>query len=594
MSAGRSPSRPRLTNAALAALLFMAAVAPRFFRLEMGLRHAPDFDESIFVENALGMIERGDWNHHFYEYPGLLLWLLRIALELTGARGADAYGVARALVALASALTVPLVFAAVSSWISRPVGVVVALMLALSPLDIEVAHMFRPDAVLAPLLFAAMAFASPGNSGPSIRLAWITASIATAMKFSAALVFVPLLLATFAARVTLPRVARLSGLALAIFAILSPFTFLAGADSVAGMGVQLDYHYGSGPHPTFLPTLIGFLTDTLTHALSIPGVALVVWGIVVAWRERARWSQPWIVFPAIWIFVFSTSGVRFGRFVVPVLGALAVLAGLGLRDLLARSRPLALAVAGLALALLSLGAGAYLAAIREPLTLDLALDWLSRSPGVVSVGSSLEELGALDNRGPEITPLRGFRGDAFVAQQFDALVLPAGAATPPGFTQAGRFTPVSVHNGPDIQILRALPRPPLSMLDLGRVRVRSSAMERMAKLTDGQVSTRWGSDISPAWIELEWAEAVRPSRLELVFGAVAPNRDLAVTVSDDSGGLEWHALRPPVERQHPGIDGRSQRLAWPPRPTRRLRIEFGGQAPLRIGELRVFSEDPAR
>ena len=123
------------------------------------------------MENALGMIVRGDWDHRFYEYPGLLLWILRIVLTVTGARGAEAYLASRTLVALVSSAAVLLVFAAVSSWVSRRAGLIVALMLSLSPVDVETAHMVRPDSVIAPLLFAALVLAAPREGMAFPRLA---------------------------------------------------------------------------------------------------------------------------------------------------------------------------------------------------------------------------------------------------------------------------------------------------------------------------------------------------------------------------------------------------------------------------------------
>ena len=581
----------RIGTIALGAAVFGVAATLRFVHLDFGLRHQPDYDERIFVENALGMIARDDWDHRFYEYPGLLIWILRIVLTATGARGADAYLVARSLIAFISAITVLLVFVVVSSWVSRRSALVVALMLALSPIDIEIAHMLHPDSVIAALLFAALALAAPRNGEGSPWLAWVAATVATAIKFSAAIVFAPLLLAALAARTTLPRIAARSLLALVLFAVLSPYTLLGGTDSVAGMRVQLAYHYEATPTSDFASRLGGLLTDTLPRALSLPGLALAAWGAAMSLRARSRWALCWILFPTLWIVIFSTTGARFGRFMVPTLGALCLLAAVGLEDLFVRTRLVTLATSVLALALPALDTSHYLSALHAPLTLDQALDRIGAAPEIESVGSTIPELGALDIGGGEIVPLRGFRGDAFVASQFDALVLTGAVSTPSGFVLVARFSPKSIHNGPEVAVFRALTPRRFSTLDLRDARVRSSAPQRDSQLSDGQVSTRWRADASPAFIEVAWPSAVVPVRLEIAFGATPPDREFRLKVSDDSGVIETHSLRPPLERQRQGARGLSQLLAWLGRPpTRTLRIDLAGPVPLQIGELRVFAD----
>src|SRR5919197_3201420 len=88
------------TRLALAAVLVLAGVL-RFTALSWGLRHVPHLDEQYFVENVRGMLARGDLDHRFHEYPGLMFYLL-LPLEAAVDRTTLArrgYLVARALVA---------------------------------------------------------------------------------------------------------------------------------------------------------------------------------------------------------------------------------------------------------------------------------------------------------------------------------------------------------------------------------------------------------------------------------------------------------------------------------------------------------------
>lgn len=581
--------RDRGLGVALGATVIAIALAVRFHHLGWGLQHLPDYDERIFVENALGMISRGDWDHRFYEYPGLLLWMLRGLLEATGARGAEAYLVSRGLIALFSATTVGLVFAIASRWVSRRAAVAAALLLALSPIDVETAHMLRPDVVIAPFVLLAMFFATPKAGPPRLAAAVLAGTVATAIKFSAAIVFAPLVAVAIMARLRPARTAGLAVVALVLFAALSPYTFLAGAESIAGMRTQVSYHYGEAEAPGFMAMLGGFVTDTLARALSWSGLLLGAWGVVAGWRSDRRRTLVWLSFPVLWLLVFSTSGARYGRFLVPVLGALAVLIARGIEDLLRRSRPVVFAV-GLAIAVglisTSLDTRWYLGEIAN-LTMDRALATVRALPNARFVGSPIIDLGALSVDTPDITPLPGFRGAEPAAAQFDALVLPSQMAAPAGFREAARIEPTSIHSGPALTVFRAAPVVETSLLDPAAAMLHSSAPDREAQLRDGAASTRWRSEGGRGFIEIRFADSAIPSRVELDFGASPPDRDYAVMVTDDRGPVEALPLRPPIERQHAG-NPFSQVIAWEGRPTRTLRLDLEGRAPLRIGELRVF------
>ena len=565
------------------------ALALRLHHLGWGLQHLPDYDERIFVENVLGMISRGDWDHRFYEYPGLLLWMLRGLLEVTGARGAEAYLVCRGFVAVFSTATVGLVFAIANAWVSRRAAFAAALLLAVSPLDIETAHMLRPDAVIAPLLLLAMFFAVPRTGAPRLGAAVLAATVATAIKFSAAIMFAPLAVVALRTRLRPARAAALALGALTLFSLLSPYTFLGGAESLAGMRTQVDYHYDEAEAPGFAAMLGGFLTDTLPRSLSWPGLMVGVWGLLASWRAGRRQTLLWLSFPVIWLLVFSTSGARYGRFLVPILGTLCVVLAIGVEDLLARSRPVA-AGAGLAIAASLILSGAstrwYLGEL-EGLTMDRAMDAVRGLPNARFIGSPVVDIGALSSERTEVTPLPGLRGTEDAAAQFDALILPARMAAPTGFREVARIEPTSTHSGPALAVYRAVVRFEARSLDPALASLQSSATDREARLRDGVASTRWRSEGARGFMEIRFAEPTTPARLELDYGASPPDRDYAVVVTDDTGTVDTLPLRPPVEGQRMGAPF-SQVIAWSGRPTRRLRIDLAGGAPLRIGELRVF------
>src|SRR5687767_5059751 len=131
-----SPSR-----VALLATLLLAAIL-RFAALGWGLRHTPHIDEQFFVENVRGMLARGDLDHRFHEYPGLVFYLL-----LPGVAAADrttlareGYLLARGVVAAFGVLSVALAYRLGRAMAGTTAGLAAALLLAVSPIEVQTAQ----------------------------------------------------------------------------------------------------------------------------------------------------------------------------------------------------------------------------------------------------------------------------------------------------------------------------------------------------------------------------------------------------------------------------------------------------------------------
>jgi len=58
----------------LVTVLVVAAVL-RFWRLGAGIPHALGVDEHVIVERVLAIMRTGDFNPHFFDYPGLAYYL---------------------------------------------------------------------------------------------------------------------------------------------------------------------------------------------------------------------------------------------------------------------------------------------------------------------------------------------------------------------------------------------------------------------------------------------------------------------------------------------------------------------------------------
>ena len=587
-------NRPSHGNSiAIALALTLLAAGLRFNSLDAGLKHEPHSDERVFVEEAEAMIARGDWSPRYFEYPGLLLWMFKALFLITEPAGADAYLVARSFIAACSSAAVFVVTMLGCRWFSLLSGVLSGMLLALSPVCVHTAHSIRPDAVIHGLLIAALAAGAPlrGDSRPA--LAWILGGVAVAVKFSAALVFPALLLAALLDRLPLRKIAWLCLLALGAFTLLSPGTFLGRGQSVVGLSSQIGYHYANQVGMV-LPSLVQHLTHTLPLALSWPGIGLV--GVGVATFLRHRRGAVWVAFIGVWVLVFSSTDVSFIRFMVPVTGALSLLAGAGFIAMMERSSwapRLAFTVwAVAALSISGFEVSQYLQGIGRPSTRDRALAWIEAQPGLQHVASMEDGLGRFTPHTADIVHVdAGAVDNELLVSHLDALILTAGTKAPSGFQEAARFSPASPAEGREL-VAYAHPAPPrFTAQALDRAFLRTSSPDRDHKLLESSLRTRWRADTSPAFIEVTLPEAADLGRVELLYGSVSRGKDQVSRVLVDGSRVPFARVRGPVNRQRRDR-GRSELLAFPAARARTIRLELEGDPPFIASHLRVYTKAP--
>lgn len=577
----------------IATLLTLLAAGLRFSVLDAGLRHEPHSDERVFVEEAQAMVSRGDWKPRYFEYPGLLIWVFKALFLAFDPVGPQAYVVARAFVAASSSLAVFMVAFLGCRWFSAPAGLLAGMLLALSPVCVHTAHTVRPDAVIHGLIFAALAAGAPLKGAPRPALAWFLGAVAVSVKFSAALVFPALLLAALLDRLRPLRIVGLGSLAAVSFFVLSPWTLLGREDSLGGVFAQLGYHYSSQVE-SLLPSLAHHLTHTLPLALSWPGIGLALVGLMTFLTNRRGFV--WVAFIGLWILVFSSTDVSFIRFMVPVLGALSLLAAAGFVALLARSRKAlrpALAVwAGAALLISGFEVGEDIRGRARPSTQDRALDWLQARPGLAHVGSMEHGLGRFSRSAPDIVDLTpSHLEDHLLLRQLDALILPVGASAPGDFIEAARFSPRLPGEGREL-VAFVHPAPPrFAVQPLERNFLRTSAPNREHHLLEPSLKTRWRADSSPAFIEVTLPEAVNLARVELRYGPISRGRDQVSRVFVDGARVPFTRVRGPVHRQRRDRVV-SELLAFRASLARTIRIELEGEPPFIASELKVYTTPP--
>lgn len=603
-----SEPRPRARHLLLGAILVAAALL-RLLHAGQGLRHTPHEDERYFVENVARMLATGSLDHGFYEYPGLLFYLLAPALALAGTGqppGPRAYLAARLFIALAGVLAVALAGRFGRRLAGPAAGLWAAAFLAFSPVHVEAAHMLRPDVVLDALMvlffLALLRLQEEGTPRADLR-AGAALGLAVGLKFSAGLGAACLLAARFLAPGRRWRGLALAGLAGAlVFALVSPYALVNAASFAQGVFTQLAYHYQPRPATPdpLLQRLLAY-PSVWPKALGWPGALLALAGLALARREWRRFL-PFVLLPPLTALVFSTTDYFYNRFMIPSLSVLAVLAGLALQAAGERRPRAALAAGLLALALPATASWRYLEAIGRPSTRDRVADWAARQlPGPARILTDVPQLD-FDPRFELARPRFFDAGARLQAGESDLVVArPEDLPLFPGLAPVAEIDTRSPYEGPRLLLLQPA-RPVWSALPLAGARLSASASpERVEALRDGDLSTFWSVAAQRGqreWLELRFEAPRLLGRVELKLGDRPRDagRGLRLLLSSDGRAFEpvraWPG-RPPTREQVPDLAPPSEVLLIEPRPALALRIERrGGERRWSVAELELSAPGP--
>jgi Dolichyl-phosphate-mannose-protein mannosyltransferase len=595
---------------ALAVALVLAALL-RFGGLGFGLRHQPHWDERVFVTSVSRMLAAGDLDHRFYEYPGLFVYVLAPLLAVLppeAREGPRGYLLARGLVAAFGVLSV-----ALSAWLGRRLGgpwagAAAALLVAVSPVEVVTAHTLRPDVVLESFVLAALlVFARLGQAAARDVGAGLVLGAATAVKFSGALLAPAYVVARLLAPgPKLRRVLLAGGLACLAFFIATPYALLHWRQFFGGVGVQWAAHYGEAGSSLSVGEVIAYYLGATLRGLGPLGCGLLALGVLLALRSPRPWA-PLLTQVAVTMLVFSTADRRYERFLVPVLGLLAILAGRGLAGLALRSRALGALLLAAAVAWPLWHSAGYVANVMRPGTRDLALDWIeAHAPDGARVLNGVDDLGLGQGRLEVLRPTGAEALDRLLARGSDLSVWAGATPALSGYECLFRALPLGPESGPGIGIYRPPElRAPPARLQLTWARLSaSSASEAVPALADGRLDTLWSTDGPQRpgdWVQLDLPRPVRLTRVDLLLGRkpLRYGRNLHLLVTAD--GVAWERVRvasgrPPIEEQRLRGEGASQVLWIEAREVRGVRVLQAGSAdrPWAVAELRLFVEpEPA-
>jgi hypothetical protein len=350
----------RSAPAAVLLAIVGLGIGVRFWGLTFGLplvRSRPD--ELLIISVVLPFFE-GSLNPEFFDYPALHLYLLAILYGvyycwgLLAGHFTDAaafigslrqswepfFLIGRATAATMGSATILVVYALGARLFGVQTGLLAALFSALSFLHVRDSHFGTTDVPMTFFLtctMLALVRASQSGSRWDARLAGVLAGLATATKYPAVMVVMPLMVVAFMRgwphRSSWRRGVRESQLLpliapfVLVFLAVNPYLLLDHETALAHLR-QLHESSVTGMTP---PDLLGrgwayHLPYSLWYGLGLPLLAAAVAGCVVMFRRAPAQAAVLAAFPVSYYLVAGTAHNVFVRYMIPLVPFLCLFA----------------------------------------------------------------------------------------------------------------------------------------------------------------------------------------------------------------------------------------------------------------------------
>jgi 4-amino-4-deoxy-L-arabinose transferase-like glycosyltransferase len=349
-----APSGDRETRAVAATvgILVAAAAALRFWNLGGGLPSSLGVDEPQIMIRSVAMVKAGDFNPHFFDYPGLYLYvqaLVVVARFLAGASSGvwsslsqvsefDFYLWGRAVTAAFGTATVYLLYRSGTRWGVRQ-GLAAAAAFAVMPIHVRESHFVLTDVPMT--FFVVLAFvlslrALEARTPAAFVWAGAAAGLAAGTKYTAWVsIVLPLVAAGFveaAVAVRLRRALAAAAGVLAAFLLAAPYTVLDLPGFLDGFGALAA---GVPARPAAMEAGWLVYLKHLRIAMGWPGLSLAGGGLAwFAWRAaagpaRARFVMVLVFVAVFWSMIIDRTLI-FARYLIPALPFVCLLAAVAL------------------------------------------------------------------------------------------------------------------------------------------------------------------------------------------------------------------------------------------------------------------------
>lgn len=347
-----TPLLSRRTHLILLSLVVAIGGALRFTELGQGIPFALGVDEPEIIERSVRMMKSGDFHPHFFDYPGLYIYIQFLTAcarfvvgsigglwaNLNEAAPAEFYLWGRAVTATFGTLTILLVYRA-GRRISALTGLLSAAIFAVQSMHVRESQFVLTDVPTTFFVALTWVLALRAHEQHTTRAffwAGVASGLAAATKYNGGVaILLPLLILLIGAADWRWRLRALSAVVLGAagsFLAGAPYTVLALPEFLNAFA-YLSHMYAVGPTPPE-PGWVIYLKH-LRINFSVPGLIAAAIGLGLTlralWRApRANATVAWAMaaaFALIYFYMIAGQRLTYGRYLLPLLPFLCVLAG---------------------------------------------------------------------------------------------------------------------------------------------------------------------------------------------------------------------------------------------------------------------------
>jgi 4-amino-4-deoxy-L-arabinose transferase-like glycosyltransferase len=335
-------------------ILALGAVL-RFTALGHGIPFALGIDEPEIMERAVRMMRTGDLHPHFFDYPGLYIYLQFLVAcvrfivgsiggmwaDLNQAPSSEFYLWARAVTAMFGTATIALVYLA-GRRISPLTGLLSAAIFAVQSLHVRESHFVLTDVPMTFFVALTWVLTLRACDHRGLRgFLWVGLAVgaAAATKYNGGVaVVLPAIGVLLCQGTWLWRLQALlltAAGAAGMFLLCAPYTVIALPEFLNAFAYLADM-YADGSPRSEAPWLT--YTKHLRNNFSIPAMVAAGGGLLLTLRAlvvapRSVETRAWMLsaaFALVYFYMISGQRLVWGRYLLPLVPFLCVLAGGGI------------------------------------------------------------------------------------------------------------------------------------------------------------------------------------------------------------------------------------------------------------------------